>query len=50
MSADEPESLNETLAALRVPGLLENLRQADADFTAGNTLGADEIHERYGLT
>lgn len=50
MSADERESLNETLAMLGIPGLLEGLRQSDADFAAGNTVSAEEIRERYGLT
>jgi prevent-host-death family protein len=49
MSADDLESLNETLHALRTPGLAEELRQADADYAAGNTVSADEIRRRYGL-
>jgi len=49
MSADDLESLNETLHALRTPGLAEELRQADAAYAAGNTVSADEIRRRYGL-
>jgi len=49
MSADDLDSLNETLHALRTPGLADELRQADADYAAGNTVSADEIRRRYGL-
>jgi len=50
MSADDLESLNETLHALRTPGIAEELRQADADYAAGNTVAGEEIRARYGLT
>jgi prevent-host-death family protein len=49
MSADDLESLNETLHALRTPGLVDDLRQADADYVAGNTVSGDELRARYGL-
>ncbi len=49
MSADDLESLNETLHALRTPGLVDDLRQADADYAAGNTVPGDELRARYGL-
>ncbi len=49
MSADDLESLNETLHALRTPGIAEELRQADADHAAGNTVSGEQIRERYGL-
>jgi antitoxin YefM len=50
MSADDLESLNETLHALRTPGVAEELEQADADYAAGNTVSAEQIRQRYGLT
>lgn len=49
MSADDLDSLNETLHALRTPGLAEDLAQADADYAAGNTVTGEEIRRRYGL-
>ena len=50
MSADDLESLNETLHALRTPGVVAELAQADRDFAAGNIVSADELRRRYGLT
>lgn len=50
MSADDLESLNETLHALRTPGLAEELKRADADYAAGNTVSGEQIRQRYGLT
>ena len=49
MSADDLESLNETLHALRTPGFAEELVQADADYAAGNTVDGGELRRRYGL-
>lgn len=49
MSADDLESLNETLHALRTPGVVEELTQADRDFTAGKTVSGDEVRRRFGL-
>ena len=49
MSADDLESLNETLHALRTPGLAEELAQADADYAPGNTVSGEQIRNRYGL-
>jgi prevent-host-death family protein len=50
MSADDLESLTETLHALMTPGVVDGLRQADADHAAGNTTSGDELRRRYGLT
>jgi antitoxin YefM len=50
MSADDLDSLNETLHALRTPGVADELAQADADYAAGNTVSGEELRERYGLT
>jgi len=49
MSADDLESLNETLRALRTPGISEELAKADADYSAGNTVSGEQIRQRYGL-
>lgn len=49
MSADDLESLNETLHALRTPGLVDELRQADADYVAGNTVSGEDLRRRFGL-
>lgn len=49
MSADDLESLNETLHALRTPGVADELAQADADYAAGKTFSGEEIRRRYGL-
>jgi len=50
MSADDLESLNETLHALRTPGAVEELAQADADYAAGKTVTGDDLRRRYGLS
>ena len=49
MSADDLESLNETLHALRTPGIAAELAQADADYAIGNTVSGEELRRRYGL-
>lgn len=41
-SADDLESLNETSHALRTPGLVDELCQADSDYAAGNTVSGDD--------
>ena len=49
MSADDLESLHETLRALSTPGAVEELRQAREDFAAGDTVSGAELRRRYGL-
>jgi antitoxin YefM len=49
MSADDLDSLNETLHALRTPGVADELAQADADYAAGSTVSGEELRKRYGL-
>jgi antitoxin YefM len=49
MSADDLDSLNETLHALRTPGVADELAQADADYAAGSTVSGEELRNRYGL-
>lgn len=50
MSADDLESLHETLHALQTPDLIDELAQADADFAAGETVSGEELRRRYGLS
>jgi antitoxin YefM len=50
MSADDLDSLHETLHALRTPGVIEELAQADADYAAGKTVSGEELRRRYGLS
>jgi hypothetical protein len=50
MSADDLDSLNETLHALRTPGIAEELAQADADYAAGKTLSGEEIRNATGCS
>jgi prevent-host-death family protein len=50
MSADDLDSLNETLHALRTPGIAKEFAQADVDYAAGNTVTGEELRKRYGLT
>lgn len=50
MFADDLESLNETLHALRTPGLVDELVQADRDLAEGNTVSGEELRRSYGLT
>jgi hypothetical protein len=49
MAAEQSESLDETVEALGIPGLLEDPRKADAELAAGSTVSGGEIRRRYGL-
>ncbi|MDQ2851390.1 MAG: type II toxin-antitoxin system Phd/YefM family antitoxin [Actinomycetota bacterium] len=49
MSADDLESLHETLHVLSTPGAVTELRASDADFAAGDTVTGEELRRRYGL-
>ncbi len=50
MSADDLDSLHETLHALRTPGLVDELAKADAEYAAGETVSGAELRRRYGLS
>lgn len=50
MSADDLDSLHETLHALQVPGIAQELADADRANGAGQTTSGDELRRRYGLT
>lgn len=49
VSADEWETLQETLFWLSQPGILEDLAEADADIAAGRTYDEAQIRARLGL-
>jgi len=49
MSADDLESLHETLHLLSTPGAAEDLHQADIDVAAGDVVTGEQLRRRYGL-
>lgn len=49
MSADDLDSLHETLHALRTPGLTAELAEADAAYAAGTTVSGEDLRRRYGI-
>jgi prevent-host-death family protein len=49
MSADDLESLHETLHVLSTPGAVDELRQADAGAAAGHVVTGEELRRRHGL-
>ena len=48
ISPDDLEGLEETLAVLSDPGLMERLRAGEAAADAGDTVPLDELAERVG--
>ncbi|WP_125612041.1 type II toxin-antitoxin system Phd/YefM family antitoxin [Specibacter cremeus] len=49
MSADDLESLHETIYWLSTPGIREIVADADSDTESGRTMGSDELRRRLGL-
>lgn len=49
MSADDLESLHETLRVLSTPGAVDELNQARVDFASDESVSGDELRQRYGL-
>lgn len=49
VSADEWESLQETLFWLSQPGVNEDIAEADRALAAGETISAEDLRGRYGL-
>ena len=49
VSADEWESLQETLFWLSQPRIHEDLAEAEADIAAGRTYDEDQVRARLGL-
>lgn len=50
MSADDLDSLHETLHALRLPGIAAELAEADRAYVAGESISGAELRRRYGLS
>lgn len=49
MSADDLESLHETLYWLSKPGIRESIAQAEREYVAGETISGDELRAEFGL-
>ena len=49
MSADDLESLHETLYWLSKPGIRESIAQAEREYAAGETISGDELRAEFGL-
>ncbi len=49
MSADDLESLEETLRALSTPGAREELAAAAEAYSASETVSGDDLRRQYGL-
>ncbi|HEX8093350.1 type II toxin-antitoxin system Phd/YefM family antitoxin [Jatrophihabitans sp.] len=49
MSADDLESLRETLYWLSRPGIRESIAQAEREYAAGETISGDELRAEFGL-
>lgn len=49
VGADEWESTQETLFWLSKPGIRESLTEAEAEITADQTHGQDEIRAKFGV-
>lgn len=49
ISADDLESLQETVHWLSQPGLREDLEQAKRDITENTTVSGDELRREFGL-
>ena len=47
MSADDLESLHETIHALSTPGLVEELQQAQRDYETGQTVAGEDVRARF---
>jgi antitoxin YefM len=49
MSADDLESLQETIHWLSQPGIREDLEQARRDIASGDTVSGEELRREFGL-
>ncbi|MBG6226572.1 prevent-host-death family protein [Arthrobacter sp. CAN_A2] len=49
MSADDLESLQETIHWLSQPGIREDLAQAKRDIAEGATVSGDDLRREFGL-
>jgi antitoxin YefM len=49
MSADDLESLHETLYWLSKPGIRESIAAAEREYASGETVGGSELRAEFGL-
>ncbi len=49
MSADDLESLHETIYWLSRAGVRDDVATADAEYAAGNTASIDDLRAEHGL-
>jgi len=49
MSADDLESLHETLYWLSKPGIRESIAKAEREYAAGETISGNELRAEFGL-
>lgn len=49
LSAEEFESMQETIFWLSQPGIREDIEQAEQEVRAGRTFGEDEIRTKFGV-
>ena len=49
MSADDLDSLRETLFWLQQPGVREDLAEGEREYENSETLSGDQLRARYGL-
>lgn len=49
MSADDLESLHETLFWLQQPGVREDLAEGERQYKDGETVSGEQLRARYGL-
>lgn len=49
MSADDLESLQETVYWLSQPGILADVAQAEREYAEGSTISGESLREQFGL-
>jgi antitoxin YefM len=49
MSADDLESLQETVFWLSQPGVREDIAEAEREYTEGSTVSGDDLRNEFGL-
>jgi len=49
MSAEELESLHETLSWLSMPDIRESVAAAEREYAAGETINSEDLRAEFGL-
>ncbi|HYB35314.1 MAG TPA: type II toxin-antitoxin system Phd/YefM family antitoxin [Mycobacterium sp.] len=49
MSADDLESLQETVFWLSQPGIREDIAEAEREYAEGSTISGDDLRSEFGL-